>query len=412
MKKTIISIIAAISILAGAIPAGAIDVTSKAASVIDCRTGKILYELNAWEPYAPASMTKVMTVYIAYRKMDEGVLSKDTIIYADEQDQEASTDPEATNVYLEAGKGYTVDELIGAILVPSACAASAMLGRYLCGSEEQFADLMNKYVGELGLEAYYEDASGLSDNDRISANSMAILARRLVTEYPDVLNYTSKPTIEFGGRTYNSTNKMLKGGAYEYTGVDGLKTGTTTLAGNCFTGTAERNGNRIVSVTMHSGDRFDDTTELLNYGFDRLAYLYNNILNTTMRIKINGAEVPSFVYEGPDEGVCLIVEDLASYGFDIGWSGGTRTVIAAFDGAKPVKPIPLDYYKAQEPGSIFSPIVFESNIKVELMRNGKLYKVQHVYPLDGYTAISADELINIAESCVWNAAESCLEITL
>lgn len=397
---------------AGALAA---ELTSQAAYVIDAETGKAYYELAPDTPLAPASMTKVMTVYIIYEQMSKGLMSKETLITADAQDELASADEEATNVPLKAGTAYSIDELTGAILVPSACAASAMVGKYISGSEAAFAELMNRTAAELGLDAYYEDASGLSDNNRITARSMAELTRILINKYPDVLTYTSKPYIDFRGERFENTNRLLPGFDCAYPGADGLKTGTTTLAGCCLTATAYDGEIRLISVTMDSDygtSRFDDSIDLLNIGFEQAHRDRDNILYTDMRLFINGSEVPSLAYAGPGEGMCFILEDLKDYGFNIRWDPLTMSVSAEESPGKEVTPIPTTLYRSSPPGTIFAPIIKNTALSASISANGNKYEFIHVYPLNGYTAVPADELSVIAESSVWNSAEKRLDIWL
>ena len=127
MRKRLLIITLIFSFIVGVIPAYAFDLTSTSAIVVDVNSQNSYYEKNADIPLAPASMTKVMTVYLIYECISNGILTKDTLITADSEDHVASIDPGATNVYLEEGKQYSIDDLIGAILVPSACAASAMV---------------------------------------------------------------------------------------------------------------------------------------------------------------------------------------------------------------------------------------------------------------------------------------------
>ena len=412
MKKIFAYIMILLLIFQG-ITASAIDITSRAACVMDAETGEIYYAFNEDAPLAPASMTKLMTAYIIYEKIEEGVLGKDTLITADNEDEALSYDSEASNVPLRAGESYSIDELLGAMMVHSACAACEMIGKYLCGSEAEFADLMNETVGKLGLEAYYEDASGLSDNNRISARSMAKLSGILINKYPDILNYTSKKSIIFGGREYKTTNKILPGGAYEYIGCDGLKTGTTTLAGCCLAATAVRDGIRLISVSMHSDSdywRFNDTINLLNCGFDKAYYLYENMTATDMNVTVNGYEMPSFYYSGSNSGLYFIIEDLNDYGFDIIWDEQTQTAIARYNPQKQITPIPLEMYKAYPVGSSLLKVVRDRDIKVNLEYNDNQYTFNHAYSLGGYTAVPADELENIALSCVWNEAARQLNV--
>jgi hypothetical protein len=162
---------------------------------------------------------------------------------------------------------YTVNELLELVLVHSASASIVALAELVDGSEAAFAEHMNAKAAEWGLQAWYQGASGI-ENNSITPRSMAILARNLLRDYPEVLVYTAKPATYFHGKTYAATNYLL--GSLYYEGADGLKTGTTSAAGYCFTGTAVRNGVRIISVTMYStsgNGRFTDTQKLLDYGF-------------------------------------------------------------------------------------------------------------------------------------------------
>ncbi len=415
MKKKIISIIVCFTLVCGITAHAAPEISSRGACVVNAATGEIYYEFNADEPLAPASMTKVMTAYIVYREIDGGALTKQTMITADAEDAWLSRDPEATNVEIIEGESYSVDEILGAILVPSACAACEMIGKYLCGSESAFAELMNQTAGELGLEAYYTDASGLSDYNRISARSMAKLAARLINEYPDVLNYTSRPTIMFGGREYKTTNRLLPGGAYQYWGADGLKTGTTTLAGYCNTATALRDGIRVISVTMHSesgSERFTDSISLLDMGFDAANYYYSSLLSTNIRLFLNGYEVPAFFYRGPERGLCFIIEDLKDYGFDIDWDEAAKAVTAYKNPDKAVTAIPMDMYRAYPDGSRMFNVMRNTGITARIVCGDKEYTFKQAYNLSGYTAVSADELSSVGKSCVWNEAERLLDVVI
>lgn len=404
MKKKLFTLFFILTFIFSMIPANAIDLTATSAIVMDVSSGASYYEKNADVPLAPASMTKVMTVYMIYECISNGTLSKDTLITADAGDYEASVDSVATNVRLEQGKQYSVDDLIGAILVPSACAASAMVGKYIAGSEREFAALMTQTAESLGLEAYYEDASGLSDNNRITARSMAKLVSLMVTKYPDVLNYTSKPKIVFDGKTYKSTNRMLASGSMPYPGVDGFKTGTTTLAGCCFASSALLNDTRLVSVTMHSdygSSRFDDTKKMLDLGFSEAEARYNNLYSTALRVYINGHEVPAFYYMGKSNYLAVIAEDLANYGFDIEWDNEAKRLTAGFDADKTSEPMNMDVYRGYEPGKPLLPIYnFEHSVQINYKDNS--YTLNNTHNLNGYIAVSADELSIIAKESLWD----------
>lgn len=414
MKRFYAIILCAAMLLTGT-GASALELTSGAACVLDYQTGEFYYEHNADTMLAPASMTKLMTAYMIYSAIDEGKLTLDTMITADSADEAASHDYEATNVPLKSGKQYSVSELLDAILVPSACAASAMAGRYLCGSEREFAKKMTETAVRMGLNAYFEDASGLSDENRITARSTALLAKTLIEKYPDILSHTSKPYIIFDGKKYTSTNRMLPDAHYAYEGVDGLKTGTTTLAGCCFTATAKIDDIRMISVTMKSNSgvmRFADSSQLLDYGFDEANRRYNNLFATDMRVFINGNEVPAFRYAGPGSALCIIAEDLKDYGCELAWDDASRTLSAVYSSEKAATPIPMEMYRGYENGSALFPVYRNSKINVTINTPNGEYAFAQTYPLGGYTAISADEFASFAKDCTWNGEERALYIEM
>ena len=382
--------------------------TSKGACAIDAATGQTLYEYNADEALAPASMTKVMTTYIIYDKMREGAFNKYSKVVCTENAAKLSRDSIATNVPLTQGEAYTVGELIGAIMVPSACAACTLMGEYIAGSEAAFATLMNQYVYRLGLEAYYDDASGLSDNNRITARSMATLGARLVNEFPDVLTYTSQHIYYFRGKAYENTNELLTGGSYPYEGADGLKTGTTTLAGRCLTATAVRNGKRIVGVTMRSTStksRYTDIHDILNAGFAALDANTDFVTATNIRMYISGAEIPTFYHSGKvvNEAV-ILAENLENYGFNISYDAASRTVYVTRDKQKEITPIARENFPQCSADGKLADVVQGSDLKVVINDDGYLYSLKRVYDLSGYAAISVDELKNIYRY-TWNAAD-------
>ena len=391
-RRAAFSLIAAILIITQTVSAFAL--TSKGACAMDVYTGDVLFEYNADEPLAPASMTKVMTTYIVYDKMNQGAFGKNTEITCSENAARLSKDSVATNVPLTAGEKYTVDELIGAMMIPSACAACTLMGEYISGSEEEFAMLMNQYVYMLGLEAYYDDASGLSDNNRITARSMAKLGARFIREYPDILNYTSLPSFTFRGKVYDNTNLLLAGEKYAYEGADGLKTGTTTLAGRCLTATAERDGKRIVGVTMRSTSstaRYTDIISILDAGFSATeAIVQDRVYADTIKMYIDSMEIPSFYYECENPGTLIFAEHLDGYGFDIQYNAAEHTVYVTRDKQKAAAPVDSAVY------ADFSAVPREgSNLRVVLNDDGYVYEFSAVYDMSGYAAISVDELANI-----------------
>ena len=250
---------------ASAASVGDATISAAGAIVLDVETGMTIYEHNADVMRAPASMTKLMTVYLVYEAIAAGRIGFDTIVPITQYAADFSRQAGETNVPLSRSGRYTVDELLDVVLVMSAGGAAVALAELVGGSRSAFYRMMNNKAAQWGVDAIYYSASGGSTHTRLSPRAQATLARNFVLDYPEVLEKTSKSSVTFGGRRYESTNQLL--GVYE--GIDGLKTGTHSMAGACFTGTAQRGGTRLVTVVMGSTSarRFSDTTTLLDYGF-------------------------------------------------------------------------------------------------------------------------------------------------
>lgn len=335
---------AALTIVFSSVSSYAISLSSRGAFVLDSDTGEALFVHNADTAIPPASMTKIMSLYVIYSHLADGSLSKDTQIPVSRALANYSRDPGYSNVYLNAGATYSVDELLKAICVVSANAAVMAIGDYISGSESAFVAEMNNWISSWGVNGYFVDCTGVSSSNRISPRGMATVANRLITDYPDVLNYTSLTFLNFRGQTYYPTNKMLPGGVYEYEGADGLKTGTTSAAGCCFTGTATRNGKRLISVVMGASStnmRYVDTIKMMDYSWDLLSQRGDSvyvdetpkdyIVATDLRCFVNDWEIPTYIHYGTEDNgyqdcAVVMLGDLADYGFDISYDLDSDTV--------------------------------------------------------------------------------------
>ncbi|WP_223155102.1 serine hydrolase [Alkalibacillus aidingensis] len=269
-----------------------IDVEAESAILINADTGDILYSREADIALPPASMTKVMTEYLVLEAIEQGEISWDTKTEISEYAYSISADPNFSGVGLRLDNEYTVKELYDAMAIYSDNATSIALAELVAGSEGEFVQMMNEKAEEMELpEAQFVNSTGLSNShlgdnypegtdpdadNLLSARSMAILAYHLVNDFPDALEVSGTPTKEFEGHEMLNFNWMLPGMPghiedYAYEGLDGLKTGYTELAGYTFTGTAERNDTRLISVVMRTDSRetrFEETEKLLDYGFE------------------------------------------------------------------------------------------------------------------------------------------------
>ncbi|WP_241663334.1 D-alanyl-D-alanine carboxypeptidase family protein [Peribacillus simplex] len=259
---------------------------AEAAIIIDGETGQIVYEKNADKVLGIASMSKMMTEYIIMESIENGKISWDQKVKINKYVHDLSKAPNLSNVGLTEGEDYTVKELYQAMAVYSGNAATVALAQLVSGSEKSFVKLMNDKAKELGLKNHkFVNASGLNNSDLLgqfpsgdeddenimTAKDTALLAYRLINDYPEVLKIASIPKLKFrDGKEYPNFNWMLPGLIFEYKGVDGLKTGSTDFAGYGHTGTVIQDGQRYITVVMKStnkNERFADSTKLMNYAY-------------------------------------------------------------------------------------------------------------------------------------------------
>ncbi|GGE38274.1 D-alanyl-D-alanine carboxypeptidase [Pullulanibacillus camelliae] len=240
----------------------------KSAILMEQGTGKILYSKNGDKELPPASMTKIMTLLLIFKAIDNHNLALDEKVKVSEH----AASMGGSQIFLEPGEEMTVNDLLKAIAIGSANDASMALAEHIAGSEGAFVKKMNTEAKALGLKhTHFKNPTGLpADNHYSTSHDMAVMARALL-HYQEVLKYTS--TYEDYLRENSdkkfwlvNTNKMLK----SYQGVDGLKTGFTQKAKYCLTATAKRNGMRVIAVVMGAPtpkERNKQIAQMLNYAF-------------------------------------------------------------------------------------------------------------------------------------------------
>ncbi|MEH7114327.1 D-alanyl-D-alanine carboxypeptidase family protein [Neobacillus niacini] len=282
----------------------ALDVKAAGAILVDEQTGRILFEKNSETVLGIASMTKMMTEYLLLEAIKEGKVKWDQEYIVSPELSKMSHDEDLSNVYLRVEGKYKVEDLYSAMAIESANAATVAIAEIVAGSEAKFVELMNKKAAEIGLEKYkFVNSSGLNNRDMLkhfpdivgdpdeenvmSAKDVAILASRLLHDFPEVLETSSIPEKVFAEGTedafvMDNWNWMLEGykkiadrypnyQQFVYDGLDGLKTGSTPFAGYNFTGTASRDGQRFISVVMNTGsqtERFRETRKILDFAFN------------------------------------------------------------------------------------------------------------------------------------------------
>lgn len=396
--------------LAEAASVGGNYISSSGACVMDYETGEVLYEYNGNIPRVPASMTKIMNLYCVYEALENGEISLDTVVPISANVYNKSRDPVYQSVLpLYYGTTYTVDEMIDVVVAYSASGAAVALAELVGGgSEAAFVDRMNKTVADMGIDAYYYDSCGIANNE-VSPIAMAVLARNIIRDHPDILARSAKTSVYFHGNTYRTTNHLLD--TYYYAGADGLKTGTTPAAGYCFCGTAVRGGRRMIAVTMNSssaGQRFIDTARLLDYGFAAAGDRYDSIYYTDLRTFVNGSEMPTFMYNGSEPHAVIIAEDLKDYGFDVSYDESTAVLSIKYAPDKQVTPMPPESYSGNSGEKAFK-VTSGSGVTVVLNDGLTEHKLTDVYNIGGYMCVSVDEFSGIYDFS-WNEAEKAAYI--
>lgn len=243
-----------------------VQLKCRAAVLMEQHSGTVLYEMNADERMPIASITKVMTLLLAFEAVHSGKLTMQSNISASEH----ACCMGGSQIWLEPGEQFTLDEMIRAICVSSANDAAVAVAELVGGSEPVFVEQMNARAAELGMtQTNFNNACGLDSQGHLStARDVAVMSREILNTCPEVLNYTGIWTDSLrGGETQLvNTNKLLK----RYSGITGLKTGTTGGAGVCISATAERDGLSLIAVVLgasSSADRFNSAAALLDYGF-------------------------------------------------------------------------------------------------------------------------------------------------
>lgn len=321
MKKVIIFFFTFLFLIPIVKAEDTLNLNSESAILIDQNSGKILYEKNKDEQLPMASMTKIMSMLLIMENISNGNLKyTDTVIIS-----KNASSMGGSQVFLQEGEEYKVEDLLKCIAVSSANDAVVAMAEKIGGSVDAFVELMNQKVNELGLKnTHFSNPHGLdNENHYSSAYDMAMLGKELL-KYPDILKFTSiyedyltKPD---GSQIWLvNTNRLVR----FYEGVDGLKTGFTTDAGYCLTATAKRNDLRLISVVMKSetaDTRSKDTATLLSYGFNsfknHLIYSKDEVLGT---VKIlNGKKDNVNVYLKEDATILLgVTEKPDNYSVEI-----------------------------------------------------------------------------------------------
>ena len=301
--KLYTSVIAGAFILAGAGQALAIETTARNVILTDYDTGQILFAKDHQKMVPPASMSKLMTVYIIFSKLKDGSLSlDDTFTVSENAWRKGGAASGGSTMFLNIGEEVRVEDLIKGIIIQSGNDACIVAAENLAGSEDDFAVLMNKTAKKLGMNnSSFMNATGLPDpNHRMSVEDLAKLARLIISEFPGYYYLFSQKTFTHNNITQGNRNPLL----YSMPGADGLKTGHTAEAGFCLTASVKRGDRRLIGVMTglkSNKERSEEAEKLMNWGFRE----FNNykVFKQFQRI----VSVP--VYMGEEKSIDLAVDE-------------------------------------------------------------------------------------------------------
>lgn len=232
--------------------------------LMDATSGKILAEQNSNERMPPASLTKLMSMYIISGALKSGQLKLDDKVLISTK----AWKTEGSRMFVKAGDEVPVHDLIQGVIVESGNDATVALAEHIAGTEEAFVEMMNQQAKALGMDnSHFIDSTGLPNPDHYStAHDLAILSQAYIKNFPEDYSYYSEKWFTYNGIKQPNRNRLL----WRFQYADGLKTGHTSEAGYCLVASAKKDGMRLISVVLgepSDSARTEDSMRLLNYGF-------------------------------------------------------------------------------------------------------------------------------------------------
>ena len=234
----------------------------KAAIVIDFDTKEVLFEINANTKNYPASLTKIMTLYILFDKIEKGLLSNESKLKV----SKIASSRSPSKLYLEAGSYIKVEDAIMALIIKSANDVATVVAENISGTEKEFAKVMTRYARNLGMtNTTFKNASGLPNRAQLTtARDISILSHALISNFPEKYKLFSKQNFTYNGKTYKTHNKLM----LSYEGADGIKTGYIRASGFQLAFSAVRNNKRLVGV-IFGGDTGNQRNRSLKIIMDK-----------------------------------------------------------------------------------------------------------------------------------------------
>jgi len=240
------------------------SVAAKSFILLDFNSGKVLAEKNADVRLSPASLTKIMTVYVVFRELKSGHLTLDEKVTISKKAWQTG----GSRMFVEVNKQVAIEDLLQGVIIQSGNDASVALAEHVAGDEATFSAMMNQHAERLGmLDSHFENSMGLpKKNHYTTARDLAKLTIAVISEFPDYYRWDSQKEFTYNNITQPNRNKLL----WRDKSVDGVKTGYTEEAGYCMVASAKREEMRLISVVMGTASanaRANESQTLLNYGF-------------------------------------------------------------------------------------------------------------------------------------------------
>ncbi len=266
------------------------ELSARGFILVDHSSGQTLAEKSSDERLDPASITKLMTAYAAFRALKSGEVSlQDQVLISEKAWRTAGS-----RMFIEVNTRVSIEDLLQGMIVQSGNDASVALAEHLAGTEATFAQMMNQYAAELGMvNTQYKNSTGLPAEDHFtSASDIARLARAIVTEFPEYYRWYSQKEFTYNKISQKNRNSLL----WADPSVDGMKTGMTEAAGYCLVSSAQREDMRLIAVILGTKSptaRAKDSQALLNYGF--------RFFETRLLYPAGGAVAEARVWKGDSE---------------------------------------------------------------------------------------------------------------
>lgn len=302
ISRALLSGISAVVLMASA-DAFAIDTKARNMILMDYATGEYLYEKAITDPIPPASMSKLMTVYMVFDKLRDGSLSlDDTFKVSENAWRKGGAASGGSTMFLAIGDEVTVDQLLKGIIIQSGNDACIVAAENIAGDEDSFVERMNEKASDIGLKnSNFANVTGLPHPDhKMSVEDLALLARKIIEEFPQFYHLFSQKEFVYNNIKQGNRNPLL----YSMPYADGLKTGHTEEAGFCLTASARKGNRRIIGVMTgleSNKERSDEADKMMSWAFRE----YDNYTLKKKGDKI--ADVP--VWYGVDKTVPMVMSD-------------------------------------------------------------------------------------------------------